>query len=408
MSIKFKMIGRDINSPVKQYRTWTVFVEPDYKAQYYAGLKSGTSKLVDIVAYQMVDPVDYGSPTTYYFDFNFPDGENWETTKRTLPEHLYDSQVAVIDQDIYLFGGAGSGKILKAPINNPTEWVDTGATLPAPLSGSQLAIVDNNIYLFGGIDQNGNSTSVIYTASIFDPYTWNNYGLTLPAPLSYSQLAIIDGYIYLFGGKTVKATDVIYRADILSPLIWTDTGGTLSEPVYGSQLCIMNSFDPQVYLIGGLDINDEAIDYSFRTSSSDPVNGWTFGVDLPRPVAFGQLVFIGLYIYYVGGYGSGSGVLRAYLQDYPDLTVVDLGDKLPATSTHSQAVIIYDRVFLLGGNGSTVIFECKNEVKYPIDVDTFNLIRYGYVSKPLYDSTTTMDLFKAIGFCPWKCDYGSY
>lgn len=409
---KYKMIGRDINAPPVNfdanweaagvYRTWIVEGEPDFKGEQYTGLKSGDQPLIDVVAYLVPDDAA--------FDFNLPDPEVWQTTRKTLPESLYDSQLAIVGDYAYLFGGTITDKIFRANINTPVNWEDTGQTLPGPLYGSQLAIIDGYIYLFGGGDDDGYSTDVIYRASTSDPLTWEDTGAVLPDELSYSQLAIIDGYIYLYGGQhEIDARNVIYKASVIDPLTWADTGATLPQSIFGHQLCI---FDGYVYLIGGIDFDKNSIDIVYKASLSSPT---TFAINsnLPFPTAFGQIVFIGDSVYYFGGYGTGGSVLRAKLfspGSDPLLTFNDRGILISGTVTHSQVGIINDRIYLFGGNGSSIIWAAGNKLKITVgnNLTYQTAVKYELASRTDYDSTSTLDLFKELGFPPWKTDYGSY
>jgi len=401
---KFKMIGRDINAPVVTYsanwesapvyRTWIVDGVPDLTGEQYTGLKSGDSKLVDIVAYQIPDG---------YFDFNLPDPEIWETTRRVLPTNLYDSSLAIVGEYAYLFGGSITNKILRANINTPETWTDTGATLPSALYASQLAILDGYIYLFVGGDEDGYSTDAIYRASVNDPLTWEDTGYLLPDQLGYSQLAILDGYIYLYGGEhETNARDVIYRASVNTPWLWEDTGAFLPQPILGHQIAVHDGY---VYLVGGLNFNKSKLNTIYRAPVSDPTN-FTFFKTLPISTAFGQIAFVGNYVYYIGGYGTGSSVLRSNLDASPFL-FENRGNLIPGTVTHSQLAIIYDRILLLGGNGSTIIWACGNILKYRLNEP--QVVSYGEITRPQFDMIPdTLDLFQLLGFPPWKTDYGSY
>lgn len=419
---KFKMIGRDINAPpvlfgaslglLEQdrwhaagvYRTWIVDGYPDYAAALYTGLKSGDKPLIDIVAYQLPD--GYVIPDGYVADFNFPDPLVWETTKRVLPVNLYDSSLAIIGNYAYLFGGNGNfitDEILRANINTPVNWETMSATLPAPLFASQLAIIDGYIYMFGGGHSDGYATDTIIRAPVSDPLAWTDTGFFLPDQLNYSQLAIIDGYIYLYGGQhETYARAVIFKASVATPWLWTDTGAFLPQPMYGHQLCVTDGY---VFLVGGLNFNKNPINTIYWAPLSNPTN-FTLNGTLPLSTAFGQMVFVGDRVYYIGGYGTGGSVLQAKLSD-PPLTFIDKGIKIPGTVTHSQSAIIYDRLFLLGGNGSSIIWAASNRLKYQLDKP--QVVSYGDITRTQYDAIpNVLDLFNLIGFPPWKTDYGSY
>jgi hypothetical protein len=63
---------------------------------------------------------------------------------------------------------------------DPSGWADTIATLPGFLYASQLAVIGNYVYLFGGADGSFNNTNVIYRARVSDPKSWADIGFTIP------------------------------------------------------------------------------------------------------------------------------------------------------------------------------------------------------------------------------------
>ena len=105
--VRYKMLGRDVNSAPTQYRTWVVPNTPDLTGALYTGLKSGPNPMVDISAYYIVDP-------NAIVDFNLPLPTQWQSLpgtpfdfpgKKVLPAQISDSQLAIIDGYAYMFGG---------------------------------------------------------------------------------------------------------------------------------------------------------------------------------------------------------------------------------------------------------------------------------------------------------------
>ena len=122
--------------------------------------------------------------------------------------------------------------------------------LPGNLHVSQLAIIGDDIYLFGG--HNGSaSLNIIYKSNISNPTSWTNTGSTLPGILSSSQLAIIGDDIYLFGGNNGSASiNIIYKSNISNPIIWEDTRIRLNSNLYAHNLLYLNN---KLYIYGGCD-----------------------------------------------------------------------------------------------------------------------------------------------------------
>jgi hypothetical protein len=408
--VRYKMLARDVNSNPVQYRTWVVNDTPDFTGALYTGDKSGTSPFVDVSAYAIFNPGEV-------VNFNLPNPLDWKTTYKVLPSYIADSQLAIIDGYVYLFGGQNSNKILRASLNNPADWSDTGATLPTSLAGSQLAIIGSHIYLFGGTTDATlvSATANIYSAPISNPLNWTNNGALLPSPLHHSQLAVIGNNIYLFGGNQVNnSSNVIYSAAISNPLSWTDTAARLPVPLYGSQLGIVDGY---VFLFGGLSAADIPTANIYGASLSNPLV-WSIQGALPFPSFYGQFATIGANGYLftpTAAATSNTKILRCQLSN--PVVWVDTQYTVNASITQSQLAIIYDRIFLYGGNGNTAIIANNSILKYNLsDVANFQYYRgptspfdYGNVTRTQANAAPSeLALFQVLGMRPWVTDFGSF
>lgn len=406
--VRYKMLGLDVNSAPTdrgpssvptQYRTWVVNDQPDFTGQFYTGEKSGPDPLINISAYAIFDPNEV-------VNFNLPNPLDWASTFSVLPTAIASSQLAILDGYAYLFGGTDSNIIYSASLNTPTNWVDTGARLPITLGGSQLAIIDGYVYLFGG--QTGASattaTDVILSAPVSNPLNWTNNGSLLPRKLSNSQLCIAGNNVYLFGGSEVNnPSNVILSAPIANPLAWTDTGARLPVPLYGSQLAIVDGY---AYLLGGQLTPSSATSIIYSASLVAPTV-WNNVGNLPYPAYFGQFCTIGqqgFLFTQASAPTSGTRIFRCQLSN-PTLWV-DTLSTIPGTAHQSQLAIIYDRIWLFGGNGSSIIFANNSILKYKLD--SAAVVNYGSITRTQFNSTPNpLNLFEVIGFPYWKTDYGS-
>jgi hypothetical protein len=398
--VSYKMLARDVNSSPIQYRTWVVNDTPDFTGALYTGDKSGPAPFVDVSAYAIFNPGEV-------VDFNLPDPLSWNTTYKVLPSYICDSQLAIIDGYVYLFGGQNSNKILRASVDNPADFVDTGATLPTHLAGSQLAIINNVIYLFGGTTDATltSATANILSAPVSNPLAWTNNGALLPRPLHHSQLAVIGDNIYLFGGNgSNNASNVIYTAALSSPLAWTDTGSKLPDPLYGSQLAIING---SVYLLGGLLATNSSTGNIYAATLTQPLT-WNQVGKLPYPICYGQFAAIGDRGYLftpTATTASNTRILRCQLSSPSSWT--DTKRTVHGSISQSQLAIVYDRIFLYGGNGSTIIVANNSIVKYQLD--TSASFSYGNITRTQADAAPSETaLFQILGFKPWVTDYGSF
>ena len=385
---QYKMVGLDVDSSFTQHRTWVVDGYPDFDG-YYVTLKSGDNSLADVYAYPI--------PDGYIVDFNLINPLNWKTTYSSLPEQISDSQLAVIDGYVYLFGGKSTSKIFRATITRPNEWEYTGYDLPSSLYGSQLAIIDGYIYLFGG--NNGVATDTIYSATVSNPLSWTNQGSLLPEPLYHSQLCVLDGYIYLFGGQnTNNPRNIIFRATTSNPLSWIDTGSTLPNNLYGSHIAVINN---NIYLIGGI-IENNPISIILRASTSNPLSWLVTESNLPAFCAFGQFITIDTHAYLFIVDDFYTKILKCSLAD--PLVWNIQNEIIPSAIYQSQITIIYDRLFLFGGTGNTAIFTSNYTTKYKYDLPEST--DYADITRTQYQGTIDpLDLIKVIGFPYWKTNY---
>jgi len=410
---RFKNLGKDINLSFTQWRTWITDGYPDLDAHLYTGPLAGHESLVDISSASI--------PDTGSYDFSYPNPLKFFNTLSQLPHNIYDSQLAIIGDYVYLFGGNIHANIYRAPTSNPTRWEDTLHYLPSPLYGSQLAIIGSNIYLFGGNNGQG-AKNVIYSAPVSDPLNWTDTGSTLPSNLYYSQLCVYNNYIYLFGGYNITATNKIFRAAVGSPLSWSEVA-YLPNNLFGSHFAIIHD---NMYLFGGQFNNTTLTSNIYMAPLSNPLS-WTLDShQLPYNVSFGQLIMVP-----DDGYSDMDLVRfdsRIYLITPASKTPYDAQPlptkiircnscqpwrwkdaanhevwKLPENVSNSQVAMIYDQVYLFGGNGSNQIFACEIMPSYNSLYP--KILKYGDITRTQYQITAKNDLFALIGFPWWKSNY---
>lgn len=403
--VRFKMVGRDVDSAPLQYRTWVVDDLPDLDQTRFTGYKSGPHPLVDVSAHIIYND-------NVIADFNLPLPNKWKSTKKVTPQSLASSHLAIIDGYVYLFGGEVTDKIFRAPVNRPTEFEDTGAVLPTPIYGGQLAVLGERVYIFGG--NNGEATDTIFSAPTADPLSWENHGNLLPQPLYNSQLCIIDGYVYLFGGAQhfSHATSRIFKTSSFEPLNWEDTGRDLPFPLYNSQVGLIDGY---VYLFGGQKFVDTPVDNIFRAPAADPL-AWVDYAYLPYTSTQAQFFTIGNNGYLITPISPGrqavspnvvmndgeARILKCSLST--PYGWIDILETVPGEVTRSNLAVIYDRVFLYGGSGSSVIFATEYRIAYLFD--NVSVVAYGDITRTEYYNTlNNLDLFKVICFSPWRTDY---
>jgi hypothetical protein len=208
----------------------------------------------------------------------------------------------------------------------------------------------------------------------------------------------------LFGGRTISGvTNAIYRAPTTNPLSWTITGSTLPAARCGGHLALINN---SFYLLGGADTQLSATNTIYQAPLTTPTTFSLVGT-LPVSCYWGQFFTYGNF-----------GFIIAPIDDInqePLTTILRCNVATPTTWTNfsnirgqaiqSQLAIIYDRIFLFGGNGSTLIFTHDQILKYSIAPNSLSQI-YGNITRTQYQNTVNqLDLIKVIGFPFWRTDY---
>jgi len=415
------MAGQDISASPEQFRTWVVSGNPDFDGYYYDGVKSSNHPLVNITPYVVPDG---------YFNFNFPIADEFNPyptevildfpIRSVLPQEIEDSQLLVSDGYIYLFGSKISNNIYQATTANPNLWSIVGQ-LPIPLYGSSLAVVGENIFLFGGSSSYSNTgaVSTILSASISNPLNWSIVG-NLPIALCYSSLGMANGELYLFGGQlnNGSASNAILTASTSSPTSWSVNANTMPYAVYGSAIAQING---SWYLYGGMTGFNSATNGIVSALVSAPTV-WFLDGNLPYQTAFTQFFTTGVDGYMIGPmvgstFNGFSDIIQCHLNEPNDF--FDVPQAIPNTETfvrgvvsHSALAILQDRVWIYGGSGSSAMFACNQQVKYNCYLQGGSLSAGNNVLE--YMQTTRINLpainnavnpFQALGVPIWRTDY---
>jgi len=244
--------------------------------------------------------------------------------------------------------------------NNITGW-SSSAALQENTSNAQAIVTKNRVYLLGGYSSTSGYLAGIQSAPINADGTlgaWINDG-GLPTTLSEAQAIVTKNRVYILGGYNINGPrSATYTAPINSDgTLGTWTSGTnLAHSLSGSQAIVTKD---RVYLIGG------AVNGSYSSVvSTAPINAdgtigtWTATTSLPQSVAFSQAVVTKSRVYLLGGivnntYSStvytapinSDGTLGTWTQD---------SNSLPVMSVFSQAVVTKNRVYLIGGDNSSM------------------------------------------------------
>ena len=197
-----------------------------------------------------------------------PATDTWEN-RTSIPSTRIGLQENVVDGKIYLIGGlipSPLGVINPSSANDvydpATDSWSTMAPIPTPVGGAPSAVLDDKIYIIGGANSGGPDYSPINQVQIFDPKTnqWTN-GTPIPTGVFSAGGCATTGLfapkrIYVVGGTTNYYFREGYaeRASIdlnqvYDPITDTWTIGTpMLDPRFGLEVAVVND---ELYVIGG-------------------------------------------------------------------------------------------------------------------------------------------------------------
>jgi N-acetylneuraminic acid mutarotase len=316
-----------------------------------------------------------GKPWKQQYAFNTTqngDITGW-TAAGNLPTALISAQSVVTKNRVYLIGGYNGtsdvSTVYTAPINADGTlgaW-STGPSLPIPISFSQVIVTSNKVYLLGGYSTNSYISS-IYSATINSDGTlgsWSLYG-SLPGPLGASQAVITRGRVYLLGGRDNSGnTNIVYTALINADgtLGSWNTGTNIYTPVVSSQAVVTRD---KVYLLGGYGTTFSTYHAQIFVASINTdgtIGAWTGLGSIPASLALSQALVVKNRVYLLGGNKAGTMTSDVYSAPInPDGTLgtwTTVSSSLPGPLAYSQVITTNSKVYLLGGyaaNYTSVIY----------------------------------------------------
>ncbi len=232
--------------------------------------------------------------------------------------------------------GAGAGATTPAqPVRLMIS--RSGLTLPAPISGEAVASQPSGLLLIGGLDSGDVSTSSVLR--IDSASGTSSPAGSLSQPLHDAAATALGGRVLLFGGGSATTVDDVQRlvpgrtAQVVGHL--PQTRSDLSALTVGDSAVVLGGYDGAAPVSAVLETRDGR---SFRTVA-----------DLPVPVRYASVTARGTKVYVLGGeLADGT--------DSADVQVVDLSTgnatvagHLPAGLSHSSAIDLMGRTYLLGG-----------------------------------------------------------
>ncbi len=374
---------------------------------YLLGGWNGTSALATIYSASINGGLnDYSG---YYQDDNLTNymmpgsGKPWQkqyqinTTQSTditgwtagtaLPAAIGAGQVIVTSNRVYLLGGGvGAGMpptaaVYTAAINSDGTlgtWT-AGTALPIVLAQSQSIVTKNRVYLLGGYNGTA-AVSNVYTAPINLDGTIGTWVADLPLPggIFGSQAVVTKNRVYLLGGSNATTIlSTVYTAPINADGTigaWViDT--SLPGPLYSSSVIITKN---RVYICSGQSSSTSTFVSTVYTATinSDGVIGvWSTANSLPGALYGSQAVVTSNRAYLLGGYNGTSWTTTVYtapISSDGTLGTWTTGTSIPSILDWSQAIILKNRIYLLGGWNGTVTVSTVYTASFSSDINDYS------------------------------------
>lgn len=242
----------------------------------------------------------------------------------------------------YLFNTAQSGDI--------TGWASSG-TLPGNLAWSSPVVTKNRVYLLGGYS--GGNVTTVYTAPISADGSLGDWttGTALPTAVAAGQAFATDSRVYLIGA-TVTYTAPISADGTLGA--WA-TGPTIPTSVYGSQLIVIKN---RIYMLGGntsLGSGFNSIIYTAAINPDGTLGDFTTAGNLPANIGWAQAVVTFNRVYLMGGYTGAalSAVYTTSINEDGTLGTWAPAISLPAARGGARLFATKNMIYLIGGGLSS-------------------------------------------------------
>jgi N-acetylneuraminic acid mutarotase len=252
---------------------------------------------------------------------------------------------------------AGSVNIANGSINKSMLGSDVLTDLNAPIGLNRLSAE-----VTAKLDQNGSGGSGVVAGSLISlPYgqsaptgyslyqqgtpkelVWEEKSPVSVARYAYDGVEVLNGKIYFVGGYDGSAKNTAERYDPTNNT-W-ETIASLSVERWGVASAVLNG---NLYAIGGQDsssISSSSVEIYLTTA-----NAWVNGPSLPTPVRHSTAIIINEKMYLVGGIKSGLNINQVLCFD-PSSNQWSAKANMP-TARHGHKLVWFEnRIWAIGGH----------------------------------------------------------
>jgi formylglycine-generating enzyme required for sulfatase activity/N-acetylneuraminic acid mutarotase len=271
----------------------------------------------------------------------FTTGTSAWVTKASMPTGRTGMGIAVVNNLIYVFGGADNvGPTATLDVYDPGT--DTWSARPdmpsARIPGA--AAVNDEIYVIGG-------DNIGTTVQQYDPAagTW-----TAKASMPTERqpgMAVVDLKVYAIGGYN-NITGSLGTNEVYDPSldIWTSKADMI--PRNGASIAAANG---AVYAIGGEYSPNNP--YSLVQKYDPSADAWTTEAGMPTPRRGAAAATVNNKIYVIGGQNSSYTVIPTVEQYNPTSNTWATKTSMPSARAYAGAAVVNGKLYIIGGSDNT-------------------------------------------------------
>ena len=283
----------------------------------------------------------------------------WEVSPDS-PHAVQGPGLAYHNGYLYQIGGKDT---TNTPLSNTYRYhIATGVwetltNLLEPVWGMDVAVVNDNLYVFGGaINMNGTLQSK--AAQVYSTVSgaWSRVA-DMFTPVTFHRTVALNGNLYVIGGysgsSVVTSTYVYYPA--------SNSWGPSAPLNTPRRSAAAGTIGGRIYIAGG---NDGPSALSSMEVFSPALSAWLPGANMPQPMTeLSDGVLGGRYLVVAGGRITTTSTSRVYVYDTLAATWSPLPD-LNAPRQNAGADSDGQTMFVIGGgepNGASLVSSARNE-----------------------------------------------
>jgi len=299
--------------------------------------------------------------------------QEWELLPSVIPKPRDEHASCVIDQHIYILGGAIEEGASALPDNHRYDtvndtWVEL-APMPTARQNHAAVATGGKCYVIGGQDGLGPLIAVL---EIYDPLSDNwSSGADLPFGRQAHGAVAIEGLIYVVGGTAGPFRNEL---EVYNPQ--TDSWASLSPMPTARGFGDAAAMGGKLYVAGGS--NGGLSDYLDVLEVYDPSSDqWSTLAPIPEALYYNAVAVSGTELYVTGGIGESGTVANTHVYDSATDTW-SAGPSLTRIRNRHVMEKVGSRLFVLGGAESiSTIPHLTTDTVEALEVDSDFAINAG-------------------------------